>query len=117
MLLQRLFYILVIVTTPLVQADDLTPLEVKSYLLSNTIDESRYPLSIIDGNQIDSSISIGSNIGSSINRVPGVSNSDYGTAIGQPVIRGLGGSRVKVLSDNDNVNDLSHISADHPNHE
>jgi len=115
MLLQRLFYILVIVTTPLVQADDLTPLEVKSYLLSNTIDESRYPLSIIDGNQIDSSISIGSNIGSSINRVPGVSNSDYGVAIGQPVIRGLGGSRVKVLSDNDNVNDLSHISADHPN--
>ena len=115
MLLQRLFYILVIITTPLVQADDLTPLEVKSYLLSNTIDESRYPLSMIDGDQIDSSISIGSNIGSSINRVPGVSNSDYGVAIGQPVIRGLGGNRVKVLSDNDNVNDLSFISSDHPN--
>ena len=115
MLLQRLFYILVIVTTPLLQADDLTPLEVKSYLLSNTIDESRYPLSMIDGDQIDSSISIGSNIGSSINRVPGVSNSDYGVAIGQPVIRGLGGNRVKVLSDNDNVNDLSFISSDHPN--
>jgi iron complex outermembrane receptor protein len=115
MLLQRLFYILVIITTPLVQADDLTPLEVKSYLLSNTIDESRYPLSIIDGDQIDSSISIGSNIGSSINRVPGVSNSDYGVAVGQAVIRGLGGNRVKVLSDNDNVNDLSFISSDHPN--
>ena len=115
MFFKRFVYIMVLVSAPLVQADDLTPLEVKSYLLSNTIDESRYPLSIINGNQIDSSISIGSNIGSSINRVPGISNSDYGSAVGQPVIRGLGGSRVKVLSDNDNVNDLSFISADHPN--
>ncbi|MEK9976776.1 MAG: TonB-dependent receptor, partial [Gammaproteobacteria bacterium] len=46
--------------------------------------------------------------------IPGVSNSDYGTSVGQPVIRGLGGSRVKVLSNNNYVSDLSFFSADHP---
>jgi hypothetical protein len=34
MFLKRLFYILVIVSAPLAHANDLTPLEVKSYLLS-----------------------------------------------------------------------------------
>jgi iron complex outermembrane receptor protein len=110
MFLKRLFYILVLVTTPLVQADDLTPLEVKSSVLSNTVGESKYPLSVIGSSDINSTQSIGQNL----IKIPGISNSDYGVATGQPVIRGLGGSRVKVLSDNDNVNDLSYISADHP---
>ena len=111
MFLKRLFYILVLVSAPFVQADDLTPLEVKSSVLSNTVGESKYPLSVIGSSDINSTQSIGQNL----IKIPGISNSDYGVAIGQPVIRGLGGSRVKVLSDNDNVNDLSHISADHPN--
>lgn len=115
MFLKRLVYGALLISAPFVQADDLTPLEVKSHLLSNTIDESRYPLSIIGSDQVNSSMSIGSNIGTSISRVSGISNSDYGSAVGQPVIRGLGGSRVKVLSNNDNINDLSFISADHPN--
>jgi iron complex outermembrane receptor protein len=101
----------VLVSSPFVQADDLTPLEVKSSVLSNTVGESKYPLSVIGSSGINSTQSIGQNL----IKIPGISNSDYGVAIGQPVIRGLGGSRVKVLSDNDNVNDLSYISADHPN--
>ena len=111
MFLKRLFYVLIITSTSLVQADDLTPLEVESSLLSNTVGESKYPLSVVGSKDIISTQSIGT----IIKRIPGISNSDYGAAVGQPVIRGLGGNRVKVLSDNDNVNDLSHISADHPN--
>ena len=111
MFLKRLFYVLIIISTSFVQADDLTPLEVESSLLSNTVGENRYPLAIIGSTDINSTNSIGT----IIKKIPGISNSDYGVATGQPVIRGLGGSRVKVLSDNDNVNDLSYISADHPN--
>tara|TARA_B100000900_G_scaffold269096_1_gene229751 strand:- start:1278 stop:3293 length:2016 start_codon:yes stop_codon:yes gene_type:complete len=99
----------------LLNADDLTPIKVESSILSNTITENRYPIAIIDSSDIMGSSSIGSNLGSSINVIPGVSNSDYGIAIGQPVIRGLGGSRVKVLSNNNYVSDLSYFSADHPN--
>ena len=111
MFLKRLFYVLIITSTTFVQADDLTPLEVESSLLSNTVGESKYPLAIIGSTDINSTQSIGT----ITKRIPGISNSDYGAAVGQPVIRGLGGNRVKVLSNNDNVNDLSHISADHPN--
>ena len=111
MFLKRLFFILVIISTSIVQADDLTSLEVKSSVLSNTVGDSKYPLSVIGSSDINSTQSIGQNL----IKIPGISNSDYGLAIGQPAIRGLGGSRVKVLSDNGNVNDLSYISADHPN--
>ena len=111
MFLKRLFYVLIITSATFVQADDLTPLEVESSLLSNTVRESKYPLAVIGSTDINSTQSIGT----IIKRIPGISNSDYGAAVGQPVIRGLGGNRVKVLSDNDTVNDLSHISADHPN--
>ena len=44
MFLKRLFYVLIITSTTFVQADDLTPLEVESSLLSNTVGESKYPL-------------------------------------------------------------------------
>ena len=42
MFLKRLFYILVLVSSPFIQADDLTPLEVKSSAMSNTVGESKY---------------------------------------------------------------------------
>ena len=54
MFLKRLFYVLIITSTSLVQADDLTPLEVESSLLSNTVGESKYPLSIVGRKDINS---------------------------------------------------------------
>ena len=107
--------LLALLYIPFINADDLTPIEVESSILSNTITENRYPIAIIDSSDIRGSFSIGSNLGSSVNIIPGVSNSDYGAAIGQPVIRGLGGSRVRVLSNNNYISDLSYFSADHPN--
>ena len=96
--------------TPYVHAEDLTSIEVESSILSNSITENKYPVSLIEGKDLDPSKSIGTNL----RRIPGVSNSDYGTSVGQPVIRGLGGSRVRVLSNNNYVSDLSFFSADHP---
>ena len=96
--------------TSSVNAEELTSIEVESSILSNSITENKYPISLIEGKDLDPSKSIGTNL----RRIPGVSNSDYGTSIGQPVIRGLGGSRVRVLSNNNYVSDLSFFSADHP---
>tara|TARA_Y100000768_G_scaffold38088_2_gene25016 strand:- start:1504 stop:3504 length:2001 start_codon:yes stop_codon:yes gene_type:complete len=111
MKIKNILPILALIHIPFVYADDLTPLEVESSILTNTITENRYPIAIIDTGDIRGSQSIGSNVKS----IPGISDSDYGVAIGQPVIRGLGGSRVKVLSNNNYVSDLSYFSADHPN--
>ena len=95
---------------PTTDAEELSSIEVESSILSNSITENRYPVAIIDSTDIDPSKSIGTNLRS----IPGVSNSDYGTSVGQPIIRGLGGSRVRVLSNNNYVSDLSFFSADHP---
>ena len=115
MSLKRLFVLLFLFNTTSVLADELTAIEVQSSVLSNTVSESQYPIAIIGRSDISSSQSIGSNVGSNINSIPGVSNSDYGTAVGQPVIRGLSGSRVRILSNSNIVNDLSYFSADHAN--
>ncbi len=93
-----------------VKADNLTPLEINSSLLSNDIDETSQPITILDRTDILPNKSLGENIG----MIPGISNSDYGPAVGQPVIRGLGGNRVKFLMSGQSVNDLSYFSADHP---
>ena len=44
----------------------------------------------------------------------GVSNTDFGSIVGQPVIRGLSGARVKVLENGLVNRDVSGIGADHP---
>ena len=115
MKIKKFLPLLALLYIPFVHADDLTPIQVESSILSNTITENRYPIAIIGSSNISGFQTIGSVLGSSANIVPGVSNSDYGAAIGQPVIRGLGGSRVRVLSNNNYVSDLSYFSADHPN--
>ena len=94
-----------------VVANDLTPLEINSSLLSNDLDTNQ-PLTIIEGSDVISTKSLGENL----KMIEGISNSDYGPAIGHPVIRGLGGNRVKFLLSGQSVNDLSYFSADHPIH-
>ena len=39
-----------------------------------------------------------SNLGESIDSLLGVSNQDFGASVGQPIIRGMAGNRVKVLN-------------------
>jgi iron complex outermembrane receptor protein len=52
-------------------------------------------------------------IGELVSREPGVSSSDFGAAVGRPVIRGMSGGRVRVLEDGIGTMDASTISADH----
>ena len=51
------------------------------------------------------------NIGETIANELGVSSSDFGTAAGRPVIRGLAGSRVSVLENGVSTMDVANISA------
>jgi iron complex outermembrane receptor protein len=52
-------------------------------------------------------------IGELVSREPGVSSSDFGAAVGRPVIRGMSGGRVRVLENGIGTMDASTISADH----
>ena len=92
-------------------ADELSGVDVSSPLFTNSIDENKYPMHIIQKDRVDSFRSLGENLES----YSGVSNADYGPAIGHPVIRGLTGSRTRIMSNGSDINDLSHLSADHVN--
>lgn len=52
-------------------------------------------------------------IGAVVANELGVSSSDFGANVGRPIIRGLGGGRVRVLEGGIGSMDLSTISADH----
>ncbi len=52
-------------------------------------------------------------LGKTLERELGVSNLSYGPGVGQPIIRGMSGPRVRVMQNEIGVHDLSAISPDH----
>ena len=92
-------------------AETVGDVNVTSPIFTNSINESKYPTHTVTKEEINTIQSIGSNL----KNFSGVSNADYGIAIGQPVLRGLTGDRTRILSNGIQANDLSHISGDHSN--
>ena len=71
------------------------------------------PLYVIDGESINNSLT--SSLGDVIDEYLGISMADYGAAVGQPIIRGMSGPRVKILKNGMVNRDVSGLGADHLN--
>lgn len=56
---------------------------------------------------------LASSLGETLARMPGLSNASFGENVGRPVIRGLQGTRVGILSNSMAVSDASAVSQDH----
>ncbi|MEM9741320.1 MAG: TonB-dependent receptor [Pseudomonadota bacterium] len=69
------------------------------------------PIETLSGDELTRSL--GSNVGETVGRLPGIHNAPFGQAAGRPVIHGLGGPRVKVMEDRIDSMDASVTSADH----
>ena len=54
-----------------------------------------------------------STLGETLQNEVGISSSSFGSGVGNPIIRGLGGKRVEILQNSSTVGDASDISADH----
>jgi iron complex outermembrane receptor protein len=54
-------------------------------------------------------------IGDVLSVLPGVSTAGFGPAVGQPVIRGLGGYRIDVMQNGMTIGDIAASSGDHAN--
>lgn len=52
-------------------------------------------------------------LGETLQNEVGISSSSFGSGVGNPIIRGLGGKRVEILQNSSTVGDASDISADH----
>lgn len=86
---------------------------VTSSLSGATLAEIDSPVFVIKGDDINYSAS--TNLGESLNYLLGVNASNFGPGVGQPIIRGMGGTRVRILSNGKLVRDVSGLGSDHLN--
>ena len=70
------------------------------------------PVNVITADELDAAGR--TSLGESIDGLLGVTSADYGFAVGQPVIRGMSGPRVKILRNGLVNRDVSGLGADHP---
>lgn len=75
-------------------------------------DQSR-PVSVLAGEALRTQMA--PTIGATLSQQPGINNQSFGPGVGQPVIRGLSGPRVRVMENGIGNNDVSNISPDHAN--
>ena len=69
------------------------------------------PIHVLNGKAVtDGGIQ---SLGEHVDALLGVSNADFGAAVGQPIIRGMSGNRVKVLNNGTVVRDVSALGPDH----
>ncbi|WP_374296289.1 TonB-dependent receptor [Sphingomonas sp.] len=69
------------------------------------------PVSVLAGEALDRSLR--PQIGEALARLPGVSATSFGPNASRPILRGLAGERVRVLTDGIGPFDVSNTSADH----
>ena len=112
--MKKITYLIAIIsamTINLAFADDMEDVVVSASILGST-SEIDNPVHLIleeDFNKFGTH-----SLGESIDTLLGVSNTDFGSMIGQPVLRGLSGARIKVLENGLVNRDVSGIGADHP---
>ena len=78
-----------------------------------TLAEIDSPIFVIPGDEVD--LGATASLGENLNYLLGVNSTDFGPGVGQPVIRGMAGTRVKILSNGKLVRDVSGLGTDHLN--
>lgn len=92
-------------------SDDIENLVVRSSPLRSGIDEIVLGTTIVDREEILRDLD--GTIGQTLSRQPGVSSTFFGPGASRPIIRGLGGDRIRVLSNDISTFDVSTASNDH----
>ena len=89
--------------------------DVEEVVTSALADQSQIenPLHLVKSDDLESEPT--TSLGEALDGLTGVGSADYGAAIGQPIIRGMSGARIKVLNNGLVVRDVAGIGADHPN--
>ena len=92
-------------------AEQLDAVIVRASLLPKTAEDLVRPVDVLSGERLDEAKT--NSIGETVNRLPGVQSSYFGPGVGRPIIRGMDGARVQVLSDGLAAGDVSTVSVDH----
>ena len=90
---------------------DISGLVVTASALGDTADTLSKPVDVLAGERLDENRA--ASLGETVASVPGVQSSNFGPGVGRPIIRGMDGPRVAVLSGGLSTQDVSTVSQDH----
>ncbi len=90
---------------------DLDSVVVTASPLRDTAAELSKPTDVLAGERLDENR--GASLGETVSSIPGVQSSNFGPGVGRPILRGLDGPRVEVLSGGMSTADVSTVSQDH----
>jgi iron complex outermembrane recepter protein len=92
-------------------APQLPPVTVSASALSLGLSDMILPFSVLSGDELVRSRA--ATLGETLEDEPGVRSSGFAPGAGRPILRGLDGPRVRVLSDGSEIMDASTVSPDH----
>ncbi len=81
--------------------------------LEKSVSDNPRPVSVLSGEQLRQQAA--ATLGETLQGQVGVSSSSFGPSVGNPIIRGQGANRVKVMQDSLDTLDAANASADHAN--
>jgi iron complex outermembrane receptor protein len=90
---------------------DLDSVVVTASPLGDTAAQLSKPTDVLAGERLDENRA--ASLGETISSIPGVQSSNFGPGVGRPILRGLDGPRVEVLSGGMSTQDVSTVSQDH----
>lgn len=93
------------------EAAELDTIQVTATPLNDTAKALSKPAEVLSGERLDEERA--SSLGETVSSIPGVQSSNFGPGVGRPVIRGMDGPRVAVLSGGLVTQDVSTVSQDH----
>tara|TARA_Y100000768_G_scaffold284802_1_gene219294 strand:+ start:3184 stop:5385 length:2202 start_codon:yes stop_codon:yes gene_type:complete len=96
-----------------VYAEDVEEVVVTASLTNQTVSDLNDPLHVVDGEDVAAGGV--QSLGDTLDELLGVHSADFGAAVGQPVVRGMSGSRVRVLENGVVVRDVAALGPDHIN--
>ena len=96
-----------------IYAEEVEEVVVTSSLTKQTVSDLEDPLHVVSGEDVATGGV--QSLGETLDELLGVHTADFGAAVGQPVIRGMSGSRVRVLENGVVVRDVAALGPDHIN--
>lgn len=89
----------------------LDTVQVTASPLATSAEDMTQPAEILGGEKLDEAKA--ATLGETVGKLPGVQSTNFGAGAGRPVIRGMDGARVAVVSGGLGTQDVSTVSQDH----